>query len=350
MCSTAYFKEEANIHFPMTKKLYYVFLFLIFVILNLQATKVIIDTDPGIDDSVAIMLAFKSPEIDVVGLTSVFGNNDIDVTTRNCLLLCEIAEKNIPVAKGAAEPLFIPKHPNPDFIHGKDGLGNTNWKTPSSLCIEESAENFIARQILENPHEVTIVALGPLTNLANALITHPEIAFKVKEVVIFAGAIAVTGNCTPVAEANVWGDPHAADLVFSAGWPLTTITLDASQKPQITSEILSRILEKNPSIGSFLFQINQFYIDFYLKKFPNLIGAKVHDALTISYLLNRELFKIEQGPIYVVTQGIAEGATILDKTKSPNYTNWSNRPSVNVCTDCDGDGILTLIEQRLSSP
>lgn len=312
--------------------------------------KVIIDTDPGVDDCVAIALAFQSPEIEVIGLTTTFGNSDIDVTTSNALLICELAGKNIPVVKGASQPLFIPKRPNPDFVHGIDGLGNTFFPKSNSQAIEENAASFLVRTIMDNPHEVTVVALGPLTNLALALALEPNIVHAVKEVVIFAGAILTPGNCSPVAEANVWGDPHAADKVFSAPWPLTAITLDASEKPQITKDMLARIRVKNDLLGPFLDKINQFYIDFSLTRNPTLKGAKVHDALTITYILAKELFTIEKGTLCVVTEGIAEGATILDKTGNSGFFPWYGRPQVNVCTDCLHEEVMQLIEERLCHP
>lgn len=315
-----------------------------------SASKVIIDTDPGIDDSVAILLAFQSPEIDVIGLTSTFGNGDVDLTTQNCLLLCELAGKNIPVAKGIGKPLVIPNNPNPDFVHGKDGLGNTNWPAPITLPIEETAEDFIIRNVMDNPQEITLIALGPLTNLAKALLKEPKIASNVKEVIVFSGAVFYPGNCTPIAEANAWNDPHAADIVLTADWPLTMISLNASKKPQVTKEMFSRIQDKNPSIGSFLNQINQFYIDFYLSTDPTRKGANVHDSLTIVYLIDRNLFSVERGTIRVATDGLAIGATIFDQTNNPFYADWYNRPQVDVCIDCDADNVMELIESRLSTP
>jgi inosine-uridine nucleoside N-ribohydrolase len=315
---------------------------------NAEGRKIIIDTDPGVDDAVAIMLAFQSPEIEVIGLTTVFGNSDVATTTHNALLLCERAGKHLPVAQGSAHPLQIPKRPNPDFVHGVDALGNTSWPAPNVRPVAESAASFIVRNIMDNPHEITLVALGPLTNLAHALMQEPQIAQYVKEVVIFAGAIMTAGNCSPIAEANVWGDPHAADIVFAAPWPLTTMTLDASQKPLLTKQMLSRISGKNPRLGTFLEQINQFYIDFYLSNNPLLEGAKVHDSLTIAYLIDKKLFKVEQGTVCVVTEGIAEGATIFDKSGNPRFLPWYTRPSINVCIDCMPEGVIQLIEERLS--
>lgn len=325
------------------------FLFCFTSVVYAEGRKVIIDTDPGVDDAVAIMLAFQSPEIEVIGLTTVFGNSTVATTTHNALLLCEFAGKHLPVAPGSTQPLQIPKRRNPDFVHGVDALGNTFWPAPNAQPIAERAASFIVRNIMDNPHEITLVALGPLTNLAHALMEEPNIAHHVKEVVIFAGAIRTPGNCSPIAEANVWGDPHAADIVFAAPWPLTVMTLDASEKPILTKKMLSRISVKNPQLGTFLEQINQFYIDFYISKNPSLDGAKVHDSLTIAYLIDKELFKMEQGTVCVVTEGIAEGATIFDRSGNPEFLPWYSRPLVNVCIGCNPEGVLQLIEERLSS-
>lgn len=312
-----------------------------------ETRKIIIDTDPGIDDSVAIMLAFQSPELDVIGLTTVFGNSDVTTTTNNALLLCELAEKQIPVAKGSTNPLVIPKRPNPDFVHGIDALGNTFWPAPKAQPIAESAVSFIVNTIMNSPQEITLVALGPLTNLAHALILEPQIAQHVKEVVIFAGAVTTPGNCSPIAEANVWGDPHAADIVFAAPWPLTAITLDASQKPQITKAMLARISDRNQSLGNFLQKINEFYIDFYLANSPGLQGARVHDSLTIAYLIDKQLFTTQQGTVCVATEGVAEGAIIFDKSLNSKFFPWCQRPIINLCVDCNPDEVMQLIEERL---
>lgn len=313
-----------------------------------EQSKVIIDTDPGIDDAMAIILAFQSPEIDVIGLTSIYGNGEIDLTTKNCLLLCELANKIIPVAKGSKKPLIIPKRPSPDFVHGTDGFGNIHLAPPISSPIPEGAVDFIISNIMNNPHEVTLIALGPLTNLAKAFLKEPKIASNVKEVIIFAGCYFFPGNCSPAAEANVWGDPHAADIVFSAGWPLTAIGLNASKQPQITKEILNRIEQNNPFLGGFLNKINQFYIDFYKSVNDELDGANVHDALTIAYLLDRGLFKTVNGSVCVVTEGLAEGATLLDTTGDPYFASWFTRPKVTIAMDCEGEKVMKLIEERLS--
>lgn len=311
--------------------------------------KVIIDTDPGIDDAVAILLAFQCPEIEVIGLSSTFGNHDIDVTTKNCQILLELAEKEIPIAKGFKGPLVIPKRPNPDFVHGQDGLGNLYLEPNQKEGNYEDADSFIIRSILENPKEITFIGLGPLTNLATALIKEPKIASLVKEVIVFAGAIYYPGNCNPLAEANVWSDPHAADIVFSSGLPLTTICLNASKKPQLTKQILNKIERANPKIGVFLNQINQFYIDFYLSQNPSLEGANIHDSLTIAYLLNKDLFSWVEGPICVVKEGIAEGATLMDISSSNEFSPWNERPKVRACIDCKEKEVVALMVERLSS-
>jgi len=193
--------------------------------------KIIIDTDPGIDDTMAIMLALKSPELELLGLTTIYGNVNCSQSTINALKILEVAGRsNIPVAKGSDVPLVIEPHHHATFVHGDDGMGNTHLSLPASKALDISAAQFIVEMIMKNPDEITLVPIGPLTNIALALRIEPKIAKLVKEVVIMGGAATVRGNVTPVAEANIWQDPHAASIVFSAGWPLTMLGLDVTTK------------------------------------------------------------------------------------------------------------------------
>ena len=188
--------------------------------------KIIIDTDPGIDDAQAIAFAIAHPDIDLLGLTTVFGNASIDITSRNALKLLEIfGRADIPVAQGASKPLKQDRLPSPDFVHGIDGLGNLNLDAPKTTLQSQSAVQFIIEAVNLNPGEITLVAVGPLTNIAEAVALDPSLPSKVKGLIVMGGNIDEAGNVSPVAEANFLGDPHAADIVCAHDWPLKVIGL-----------------------------------------------------------------------------------------------------------------------------
>ena len=193
--------------------------------------KILIDTDPGVDDTMAILFALRSPELEVVGMTAVFGNAYVDTAALNALRLIELeGHEHIPVAKGTGRPIVGPPRRVADFVHGADGLGGINPPSPDGQLLDVPAAQFIVETILQNPGEITLVPVGPLTNIALALRLEPKIVDLVKQVVIMGGAAYVPGNASPVGEANIFNDPHAAAIVFSAGWPLTMVGLDVTMK------------------------------------------------------------------------------------------------------------------------
>jgi hypothetical protein len=186
--------------------------------------KIIFDTDPGIDDAMALLFIEASPALDLLAITTIFGNSDIETTTRNALYLKRRFGLSAPVYKGADKPLTRPRNPSPTFVHGENGLGDVELTGLVPAQPEaKPAHRAIIDIAREHPGEVTLVAVGPLTNLALALKADPEVATLLKAVVIMGGAFGVAGkpgNVTPVAEANIWNDPEAADLVFTAPWPV----------------------------------------------------------------------------------------------------------------------------------
>ena len=181
-----------------------------------QARKIIIDCDPGVDDATALVLAMNYPGFDILGITTVFGNAYLEQTTQNALTVVELSNRNIPVYKGADKPLRKPLDAPPDFIHGKDGLGNTYQPKPRITFQSKPAAQFIVDIAKAFPGEVTILAVGRLTNLAEAIKIDSTVTKNIKEVVLMGGDLHVPGNVNPVAEANVEGDPDAADIVFTA--------------------------------------------------------------------------------------------------------------------------------------
>jgi inosine-uridine nucleoside N-ribohydrolase len=311
--------------------------------------KIIIDTDPGVDDMMAIFLALNSPELEVLGLTTIFGNVMTPQASQNALTLLELAGKSeIPVAEGAEQPLKQSFTKPASFVHGDDGFGNTHPAKPQGKVIAQSAADFIIEQINKYPGEVTLVALAPLTNLALAVQKDPSIVNKVKEVVVMGGVVRSSGNVSPVSEANIMGDPHAGDVVMVAGWPLTLITLDITLQVLMTDNRMLYIQEKNPKLGKFMYDVSRFYKNFYESVY-NITGFGFHDPCTVLYLLEPGLFEFINGPVRVVTEGIAKGQTIIDThQKWFNDSPWCNKPHSKVSIKADAEGLLDSFVKRMS--
>ncbi|GGO71426.1 nucleoside hydrolase [Bowmanella pacifica] len=314
-----------------------------------MSRKIIIDTDPGVDDALAIIMAANSPELEVLGLTTVFGNVSVEQATTNALILSDFASYDIPVYKGEAVPMTRTPAPYADFVHGDDGFGNINWPVSNKQAQNQSAVDFIIEQVRKHPGEITLVPLGPLTNIARVLEKAPDIAGLVKEVVLMGGAARHCGNVSPVAEANIMGDPHAADKVFTADWPVVMIGLDVTSQVLLKQDDMQKIADKNPQQGEFLRQACDFYIDFYQQTL-GIAGCMVHDPSTIAYLLDPTLFEIEEGRIRVVTEGLAVGQTTLAPGhRHFPYPGWENLPQQKVCMKVRSQALLDLVTSRLSA-
>lgn len=199
---------------------------------------IIFDTDPGVDDAQAIAIALAHPDIELLGMTTTYGNVDVTTATHNALLLAELAGQRIPVAQGAAGPMVKTRFPPPKHIHGDNGLGNIGLPDVQGRAEVISAAQFIVDQINARPGEITLVAVAPLGNLAAALQLDPSIVDRVKQVVVMGGSIREGGNVTPVAEANLFNDPHAGQRVLTAGWPLTMVGLDATHRCVLDSDAM----------------------------------------------------------------------------------------------------------------
>jgi inosine-uridine nucleoside N-ribohydrolase len=299
----------------------------------MMAPKLIIDTDPGIDDTMAIFYALSSPELDVVGVTTVFGNAFAHTCTENALRLLEIADRtDIPVAAGAERPLAMPFHGGADFVHGVDGQGNTHLPPPKSKPVNKHAVQFLVDEIEEAPNEITIVALAPLTNIAMALLLQPEIAQNIHEIILMGGNAFVPGLATPTAEPNIWNDPEAADIVFGAACPITMIGLDVTEKIYMSPEQLDRIGTFTNPQSQHLARILRFYRTFYRERHGD-DGIHVHDSTTITYLLNPSIFKTVHYPIRVETTGIGRGKTWPALGRSDREGPWAGRQHINICVD-----------------
>ncbi len=270
--------------------------------------RMIIDTDPGIDDAMAILYAIAAPDIELVGLTTIFGNVTVEIATRNALQLQALAGMEVPVAKGAGKPLRRDLAPPPDFIHGAQGFGEMLLPAPSRDADPRSAARFIADTVLAAPGEITLVPVGPLTNIALALREAPEIAQAVKKVVIMGGAFRTAGNVNQHAEANIWNDPDAAAEVFAADWPLTLIGLDVTQQVRCKDHDLDPMRASSPECGPFLTEAAAFYFRFHERE-RGFTGCYLHDPAAVICATHPEWFETVEAPLSVTVDGEALGCT-----------------------------------------
>ncbi len=307
--------------------------------------RILIDTDPGIDDSMMIQLALKSPEVQIEALTTVFGNSYVHLTTRNALINLEVAERtDIPVACGAAKPLIRPYTPgNAGKVHGQDGLGDCHFPDPKCQALATPAAMLIVERVMQSPGDLTMLATGPLTNLALALSLEPRISQQVRDVVIMGGIIERDLNC-PIAETNIRNDPDAARIVFHAGWPLTMVPLDVTLKTEMDLQHLEQIRGANTRVGTFLYKISPVYLEWCRKRY-NRKAMKLHDSAALAYILDPSLFQSQELAVDIEVHGeLTSGQTVVDiqgdREKNPNTT---------VCRDVDSKRLLEMHLERITS-
>jgi inosine-uridine nucleoside N-ribohydrolase len=312
--------------------------------------KVVIDTDPGIDDAIAIFLALASPEVELLGLTTVFGNAAIGVTTRNALSLLEIAGRpDIPVAAGAATPLVAPYNGPAPEIHGADGQGNAALPEPQGRPLPLPAAEVLWQTAARHPRLVTVLAIGPLTNLALALRLHPEIAGLVERVVVMGGNALAPGNITPAAEANVFNDAEAAEIVFAADWPITMVGLDVTHQALLNDAAFEAVCRGPKATSRHLAAALPFYRDFY-RRVRGVDGVYLHDPAAVGYLIDPTMFQTEHWPIRVETQGLSRGKTWpwTGRPGSSPPSGWGGRRPAEVCVRLDAARLVGLLVERLS--
>ncbi|MCV2371213.1 nucleoside hydrolase [Roseateles oligotrophus] len=316
---------------------------------------VIFDTDPGIDDAMALYLLARHPALDLRAVTTVFGNASIEVTSRNGQLLAAMFGQQVPVAAGAAGPLHA--HAEREFsvhVHGDDGVGGMAALLEAEVPPLDArpAYQLICDMVNAEPGAITLIAVGPLTNLALALRHDPSIVAKVHRVIVMGGAFGTAarcGNVTPVAEANIINDPEAADLVFSADWPVVIVGLDVTHETVMSEAYLSSLQGRGGVVGDFIWKATRHYQDFY-QACAGIDGIYAHDASAIAYAIEPEAFTLRSGPVRVVTDGIARGQTIQDFRKlSLAQTPWSGCPAQQVCIGVQAERVLALFEQAFDA-
>lgn len=311
--------------------------------------KVIFDTDIGIDDAMALLFLHFSPDVDLQAIVSGFGNADIDTTTRNALYLKDRFGISAPVYRGAAEPLGLRLGEGyPDFVHGKNGLGDIDVPTPPGTAETLAGPQAIVELVRNNPHEISIVAVGRLTNLAVALTQCPELPTLVKEIVVMGGAFGHSGNVSPVAEANIAGDPQAADRVFAAGWPLTIVGLDVTHATVIDERFLASLRELAGEAGDFIYRINRCYLDFH-ERITGKRECPMHDSSAVACLLEPLLYTTRGAAVRVATEGIAIGQTIAGDPAADYASDaWRGRPLCQICTAVDAEHVRGLYTRTLA--
>ncbi|MEI7548565.1 MAG: nucleoside hydrolase [Actinomycetota bacterium] len=311
---------------------------------------IIIDTDPGIDDAMAIFYALASPELDVIGLTTVFGNAHVDVCTANAIRILDIAGRaDIPVAQGAARPLAMAYRGPADFVHGVNGQADIPLAPPSRGPHPLDAAHFIIESVKAAPGEITLVPVGPLTNVALAMLLWPELPQHLAGMVIMGGNAFVGGNASPAAEANILNDPEAADIVFGADCPIVMCGLDVTEATVMSSAQIAGIAAMDNPRARHAAAILPYYRDFHLSH-GGPDGIHVHDSTCISYLLAPQLYGSVQHPIRVDTgDGVGRGKTWPAPRHALSAVLWAGRRAVTILTQVDSDAVVALELKRLAT-
>ncbi|ASJ71960.1 nucleoside hydrolase [Granulosicoccus antarcticus] len=306
--------------------------------------EIIIDTDPGQDDAIAILLALASPELDVLGITAVAGNVPLTLTTSNICKVCELASRsNTKVYVGSDRPIKRELF-TAEYVHGATGLNGTQLPEPSMALQEQHAVDFIIETILSRPNKsVTLCTLGPLTNIGKALSKAPEIAPRIKELVMMGGGLFEGGNVTPVAEFNIYVDPEAAKLTFDAGIPIVVMPLDVTHKTLTTKSRIDAFRALGTKVGTASAEWLDFFERFDEEKYGT-DGGPLHDPNVIAYLLKPELYSGRHINVEIETESaLTVGMTVAD------YWRVTDRPRNAIwMTEVDSDGFFDLILERLA--
>jgi purine nucleosidase len=297
--------------------------------------------DPGIDDSLAILLALHSPELSIEGITVVSGNVEVKQATINALKAVEMAGKEVSVYQGMALPLVRQYHDATD-THGKDGLGETFFPPPAQKPEDEHAVDFILRKVKELPNQITLLALGPLTNIAKAIQEDPEAMQKVKRIVLMGGSARYHGNCSPVAEYNFWVDPHAAKIVFASGIEITMVGLDVTHQIVFTPHLREVVHQLGTPLSQYIYDITQFYVDFHWKQ-EKTIGCVINDPLAVAILVKPELVTTQRAYVDIETEGVAIGQSVADFAEWRYQEKWNTH----VCVDVNPKAFFELFLYRL---
>lgn len=305
--------------------------------------KILIDGDPGVDDSIAILHALRRPDVRVLGITTGFGNTSAAQGAENALRLVSLAKPpyEVPVAVGAEHPLVGKAGKPPVKIHGENGIAGALLPPSDKKVLDIDAVSFLLQTIKAHPHEVTIVALGRLTNLALAIKKEPNLPHLVKELVIMGGCVQAAGNITPVAEANIGGDPEAADIVLSAGFTTTVVGLDVTMKTRLRWSDICTLeacnnKDEDKNLIAYLKTALRFYMNFNGERGLGMDECPVHDPLAMLAAIDPSLFTYKKWKAHVECQGTyTRGQIVVDKRNAPFDGSW-----VTFCMDVEQEAAI----------
>jgi inosine-uridine nucleoside N-ribohydrolase len=306
-----------------------------------MATRIILDTDPGHDDAIALLLALASPEVELLGVTTVAGNQTLAKTTANALKILEfVGRTDVPVHAGAFRPLvreqWVAVH-----VHGESGLDGPDLPAPKTAPADGHAVDFIARQVEEHG-DVVLVPVGPLTNIGLLLARYSGIERRIGRIVLMGGAIA-EGNVTPAAEFNIWADPEAAHRVFTSGIDVTMIGLDITHRALLRPEKVEE-LRGSGRVGTLVAQLYDFYHGQHVHMY-GWEGSPVHDALAVAHVIRDDLVRTEHRHVQVdIGPEPGRGRTYVDLWKRTR-----NEPNTHVGMDVDAPAFIELLLERLAS-
>ncbi|MCL6631008.1 MAG: nucleoside hydrolase [Alicyclobacillus herbarius] len=309
----------------------------------IQKHKVILDVDTGVDDALAILYALNDPDIELLGITTCFGNVDVDTATDNTLALLYLAGADVPVFRGSAAPLLREWEGPVPWIHGDNGLGGATLPKHDRRPQAGDAMSFIRETVRRYPWEVTLVPVARMTNVAKAFAFDPELPGLVRRVVMMGGAAACPGNVTPVAEANIWGDPEAAQMVFTSGVPITMVGLDVTMQARLTGEHLDTLADDLP-YAPLLREAVGFYMNAYQRvQQSQEPWCALHDPLAVAMVSDPSLCCTRRMHVAVETQGrLTTGMTVVDgRPDAPGKVN------ADVCLELDAKRFLTRFCKRL---
>ena len=304
-------------------------------------TGIILDCDPGHDDAIALMLALGSPEVELLGVTTVSGNQTVAKTTANAIrVLDHLGREDISVAAGAKRPLVRDRHVAAD-VHGETGLDGPDLPPPTREPVPEHAIEWIANTLSAQPRPVTLVPTGPLTNIALFLARYPELEPKLARIVLMGGAIA-EGNVTPAAEFNIWADPEAAQRVFSGGLDVTMVGLDVTHKALMRRRHVDRLADGGVA-GRLVADLYGFYAQHHRRRYM-WDGAPVHDAIAVAHVIDETLLETKDCGVKVDTgPELSRGRTYVDLWGSAGW-----QPNCHVAVDIDSERFFELLIERIS--
>jgi pyrimidine-specific ribonucleoside hydrolase len=310
------------------------------------AIPVIIDTDPGIDDAIAIALACASPEIDLLGITTVGGNTGIENTTGNALKLLHLfGRDDVPVGAGAARALVFEADLGDPTIHGQGGLGGVELALPDRGADPRGALGLLVDLVERHPEPITLIAIGPLTNVALFAATRPDLYAKLDRLVIMGGGVHLTGNHTPTGEFNIWFDPEAAARVFSAGVEVTMVGLDVTHKAMFAGTDWAPLRSAEAgAVGAAIAGMVDFYGSFYMSQYGSDATAQ-HDSLAVAAVVKPELVTTQHCWVGVETAGtLTRGMTVADLKDV-----WKQTPNTHVALDVDVPAFIDLLVGRITA-